>query len=66
MFMIIITYQQTINSPIMISGVGLHSGKKTFFCFIAAPLNYGIKFRKTDSAGQPVIANLAASIKQLY
>ena len=40
--------QQTINSSISMSGVGLHSGKKVAINIEPAEINNGIKFIRTD------------------
>jgi UDP-3-O-[3-hydroxymyristoyl] N-acetylglucosamine deacetylase / 3-hydroxyacyl-[acyl-carrier-protein] dehydratase len=47
--------QQTIKSPVSISGVGLHTGKKVTLTFNPAPDNHGYKFQRTDLEGQPII-----------
>ncbi len=47
--------QRTIKTPVTISGVGLHTGKKTNLTFRPAPENHGYKFQRTDLIDQPVI-----------
>lgn len=47
--------QRTIQKPVTISGVGLHTGKKVNLTFLPAPDNHGFKFKRTDLEGQPVI-----------
>ena len=41
-------YQQTLAKPIVIQGVGLHSGVKVKIKLIPAEADYGIKFVRTD------------------
>jgi len=50
-----ITPQRTINKPITISGVGLHTGNKTNLTFNPAPENYGFKFQRIDLPEKPII-----------
>lgn len=40
--------QQTIKSPVSISGKGLHTGNEVILSFLPAPENHGYKFRRTD------------------
>ncbi|GAB4131889.1 MAG: bifunctional UDP-3-O-[3-hydroxymyristoyl] N-acetylglucosamine deacetylase/3-hydroxyacyl-ACP dehydratase [Bacteroidia bacterium] len=47
--------QRTIQKPVSISGVGLHTGAKVTLTFHPAPENHGFKFRRTDLDGKPVI-----------
>lgn len=47
--------QKTIAKSITVSGVGLHTGKSVNLTFHPAPEGHGIKFRRTDLEGQPVI-----------
>ncbi len=47
--------QTTIQSPVSISGVGLHSGTSVTLTFKPAPANHGIKFKRIDLEGQPVV-----------
>lgn len=49
------TRQRTIQQPVSISGVGLHTGKKATLTFKAAPENHGYKFCRVDLPNQPVI-----------
>lgn len=48
--------QQTIQQPVSISGVGLHTGKNVTLTFKPAAENHGIKFQRIDLDGQPVVA----------
>jgi UDP-3-O-[3-hydroxymyristoyl] N-acetylglucosamine deacetylase/3-hydroxyacyl-[acyl-carrier-protein] dehydratase len=47
--------QTTIKQRITVSGVGLHTGAMVNLTFAPAPENHGIKFKRIDLAGQPVI-----------
>ncbi len=47
--------QTTLETPVSIEGQGLHTGKMGTMTFNPAPANHGIKFRRTDLEGQPVI-----------
>lgn len=48
--------QHTIQQPVSVSGVGLHTGKNVTLHFQPAPENHGIKFKRVDLEGQPVVA----------
>ncbi len=50
--------QRTIKQPAKISGIGLHTGVSTTLTFRPAPINYGIRFRRTDIPGEPEIPAL--------
>ena len=45
------TYQQTLSEPILIRGIGLHSGIEVSMKLIPAEANFGIKFYRTDLKG---------------
>ena len=47
--------QQTIKQSVSISGTGLHTGQKGTLTFNPAPENHGIKFRRVDIEGQPIV-----------
>ncbi len=47
--------QRTLKTPVSISGVGLHTGKKTTLTFLPAPENHGYKFQRVDLPGKPII-----------
>jgi UDP-3-O-[3-hydroxymyristoyl] N-acetylglucosamine deacetylase / 3-hydroxyacyl-[acyl-carrier-protein] dehydratase len=47
--------QNTIKSPVAVSGVGLHSGNKVTLTFKPAPANTGLQFKRIDIEGQPVV-----------
>ena len=47
--------QRTIQSPVSISGVGLHTGAPVTLTFNPAPENHWYKFQRIDLEGQPII-----------
>ena len=47
--------QRTINKSVTVSGTGLHTGQKGTLIFNPAPENHGIKFRRIDLEGNPVV-----------
>jgi UDP-3-O-[3-hydroxymyristoyl] N-acetylglucosamine deacetylase/3-hydroxyacyl-[acyl-carrier-protein] dehydratase len=47
--------QHTIKEPVTLSGTGLHTGQNCTLSFRPAPANHGIKFKRIDLEGQPVI-----------
>jgi len=47
--------QKTIQHPVTVSGVGLHTGVPTNLTFRPAPENHWYKFQRTDLDGSPVI-----------
>lgn len=47
--------QRTIKKVVSISGVGLHTGKKTNLTFHPAPENHGYKFQRIDLPNKPII-----------
>lgn len=47
--------QHTVASTVSFSGVGVHSGKEVHLSVIPAPENHGIRFRRIDLPGKPVI-----------
>lgn len=48
--------QRTISKPVSFSGVGVHSGKKVNLTIKPAPVNYGIKFVRTDLPDKPGVS----------
>jgi len=50
--------QRTIQRPITLNGVGLHTGVSTTMRFKPAPENYGIRFKRVDLGGGPEIPAL--------
>jgi UDP-3-O-[3-hydroxymyristoyl] N-acetylglucosamine deacetylase / 3-hydroxyacyl-[acyl-carrier-protein] dehydratase len=49
------THQHTIKSPVLVSGIGLHTGAIVNMTFMPAPANHGIKYQRIDLEGQPII-----------
>lgn len=49
------TKQHTIKAPVSIEGVGLHTGVTCTLSFHPAPINHGIKFKRVDLPGQPIV-----------
>ncbi len=49
------TKQHTINEPVTVSGVGLHTGVDVNMTFVPADIHHGIKFQRVDLPGQPVV-----------
>lgn len=47
--------QHTIKQSVSVTGVGLHTGKKTTITFNPAPVNHWFKFQRVDVEGQPII-----------
>ncbi len=54
--------QQTLNSAVSYSGIGLHSGNRVTMTFLPAPPNSGIRFRRVDLEGKPEIEALAENV----
>ena len=51
--------QRTIKSAFGLKGKGLHTGVEINITFLPAPVNHGIRIRRTDLPGQPDIPVLA-------
>jgi UDP-3-O-[3-hydroxymyristoyl] N-acetylglucosamine deacetylase/3-hydroxyacyl-[acyl-carrier-protein] dehydratase len=47
--------QQTLNSAVSFSGIGLHSGNRVNMTILPAPANSGVRFRRVDLEGKPEI-----------
>jgi UDP-3-O-[3-hydroxymyristoyl] N-acetylglucosamine deacetylase/3-hydroxyacyl-[acyl-carrier-protein] dehydratase len=47
--------QRTIKKTTSVQGTGLHTGNQVTLTFNAAPAGHGLKFRRVDLDGQPVI-----------
>ena len=47
--------QHTIKHEVSISGIGLHTGKEVTLTFKSAPIDHGIRFKRVDLEGQPII-----------
>jgi UDP-3-O-[3-hydroxymyristoyl] N-acetylglucosamine deacetylase len=48
-------HQRTLAKPASCSGIGLHSGKEVNLTIKPAPINHGIKFKRTDLLDSPSI-----------
>ena len=55
-------YQQTLSKPLIIQGVGLHSGVKVKIKLIPAETDYGIKFVRTDLKQNNIIHALWSNV----
>ena len=47
--------QRTIGKPVSCTGVGLHTGVESTITFKPAPVNFGIRFSRTDINGSSAI-----------
>lgn len=47
--------QKTIQQPVSLTGVGLHTGKEVTLTFKPAPVNSGFNFKRIDLEGNPII-----------
>jgi UDP-3-O-[3-hydroxymyristoyl] N-acetylglucosamine deacetylase/3-hydroxyacyl-[acyl-carrier-protein] dehydratase len=47
--------QQTLKTPVEISGIGLHSGNEVHVRVLPAPVDHGIEFVRTDLEDAPMI-----------
>ena len=47
--------QRTLNGPVHLTGVGLHTGAKVNLTILPAPENHGYKFQRVDLPEQPII-----------
>lgn len=54
--------QHTIAKSLSISGTGLHTGQNGTLTFHPAEPNHGIKFRRIDIEGQPVVEALVKNV----
>lgn len=54
--------QKTINHPISFSGKGLHTGLQVSMTVNPADENFGIKFKRIDLEGKPMVAALAENV----
>lgn len=48
-------FQRTLNAPIKLNGIGLHTGAKVIVTILPAAENHGYKFQRVDLDGQPII-----------
>jgi UDP-3-O-[3-hydroxymyristoyl] N-acetylglucosamine deacetylase len=49
-------HQRTLAKPVVVSGIGIHSGKPVNVAIKPAPINHGIQFRRVDLPDAPTIA----------
>lgn len=47
--------QKTIKKSISVTGTGLHTGNEVTLTYNPAPAGHGLKFRRVDMEGQPII-----------
>src|SRR5919112_4691282 len=47
--------QHTIQAPVTVRGIGLHTGVQATMTFCPAPPNHGYKFQRIDLPGQPLV-----------
>ncbi|MFM2377398.1 MAG: hypothetical protein RLZZ165_2495 [Bacteroidota bacterium] len=47
--------QHTIQQPVSVTGIGLHTGKPVTMTFCPAPENHGYVFRRVDLPGSPLV-----------
>lgn len=47
--------QSTIQSPVSVSGIGLHTGRNVTLTFKPAEANFGFRFQRVDLPEQPII-----------
>lgn len=48
-------HQQTVAKPVLIEGIGLHTGKKVNMTIFPAEANHGIQFIRVDIEGNPSV-----------
>lgn len=54
--------QRTIDKPVSMSGIGLHTGTSCTMTFKPAPEDYGIRFVRIDLGGNPEIPAIADNV----
>ena len=54
--------QHTIKKSVSISGTGLHTGQSGTLTFHPADINHGIKFRRVDLFGKPIVEALVKNV----
>ena len=54
--------QHTLKGPHLFEGKGLHTGTCSRMTLLPAPAGHGVKFRRVDLPGQPVIDALAENV----
>ena len=55
-------YQQTISEPIIVKGIGLHSGVNTIMKLLPADIDYGIKFVRKDINNNNIVDALWSNV----
>ena len=55
-------YQQTISEPIIVKGIGLHSGVNTIMKLLPADIDYGIKFIRKDIKHNNIVDALWSNV----
>ncbi|MBF0316183.1 MAG: UDP-3-O-acyl-N-acetylglucosamine deacetylase [Oligoflexia bacterium] len=55
-------YQRTLAKKVEVSGLGLHSGKKVSLSLHPAEADFGIRFKRTDIIGSPIIKADACNV----
>jgi UDP-3-O-[3-hydroxymyristoyl] N-acetylglucosamine deacetylase len=56
-------YQKTIQSPVTVSGIGLHTGKDASITFKPAPPGAGVYFFRQDISGLPSLKASSRNVK---
>jgi UDP-3-O-[3-hydroxymyristoyl] N-acetylglucosamine deacetylase/3-hydroxyacyl-[acyl-carrier-protein] dehydratase len=56
------TLQKTIQKPVSISGLGLHTGAEVTVTLHPAPARHGYVFRRSDLEGQPMIEAIVDNV----
>ncbi|MBO7203004.1 MAG: UDP-3-O-acyl-N-acetylglucosamine deacetylase, partial [Paludibacteraceae bacterium] len=54
--------QKTIKSPFTLKGKGLHTGLDISLTFNPAPAGFGIKIKRIDIEGEPIVECLAENV----
>ena len=54
--------QKTLKNNFTLSGIGLHTGKNIHVNFLPAPVNHGIKIKRTDLEDSPIIPAFAENV----
>ena len=56
------TQQHTLNAAFTLNGIGLHTGAQITLAVMPANANHGIKFRRIDLEGHPILAADATKV----
>ncbi|MDF2630375.1 MAG: UDP-3-O-acyl-N-acetylglucosamine deacetylase [Symbiobacteriaceae bacterium] len=57
-----VVFQHTLAAPVSLEGRGLHSGRPVLMRVLPAEAEFGIRFRRTDLPGGPLIAAAAGNV----